>query len=529
MNYRFSGYFYIAILISIAVLYTILSLVTPYYLDDWMFMGEYKEHAGTETFSREGFMNFFRYIRWYDNSRIANLLSPFSTLFYPFNIIFPYVNGCVYAIMICMVQRLSCGDNGRLKCLFLLISWASVIVFLPWFDSILVFDYTLNYVWSSAFSLLFIYFILKYEKINKWNGVRLIGVALLAVLAGGFHEGFGVPTSCGVVLAAFWKKGRMSWQYYFIGIILIASTLIFMLGDGIIHRISYTTEGERIFPGLRIVAVILITAGCYIMAFSLKKGRKAVLESMKSLLFPICIGIMISGYLIGFFTIGAPRCYFYPNLAVLVLLLNLTYRITGVYKRYFEVGYVSGIVGVILFAACCAQTIGVIYWQKFFGDKTKKIYAMMKTSPSGMIYYDLELFYPIPEYTLKMPVTVRNIWSTFFEFKVLNMYYQRPFLSLAPTFMEHMDISEGHSIAGNLYVRVVDDYYFTRREQFDEKITVPSLEIITIEKKDGNKKDMKLTVFPFITHPKGATAPDTLVYFRINEINREDIHSIDKR
>ena len=120
-----------------AALYALLSFFTPYYLDDWTFMGNWRDDAANQGFSWAGWWRYYTYIRGYDNGRIANALSPISTMFSPWKDIFPWVTGLLVALSAVMLQRLATGSRSVL---YLSICWILMIVGLPWNDTIFVRD-----------------------------------------------------------------------------------------------------------------------------------------------------------------------------------------------------------------------------------------------------------------------------------------------------------------------------------------------------------------------------------------------------
>ena len=516
---------YLLILLTVAILYIILSLVTPPYIDDWMFMGEWMDTVGGTKVSWDGFVDFVRFTRDYDNGRLANLISPFTTLITPFKDLFPYVNGCFYAFLIFLVQRLACGKATGFKNFMLVISWASLLVFVPWYDNILIFDYTLNYLWSCVVCLLYIFFLLINEP-KGWNVWKISLGCLLAVLAGAFHEGFAVPTLCGLGLLAIVRKGKMSPTFYCLCILMIVVTLVFMLSEGIINRIGYTLPGEYLLPPKRVLLIVCIVVACFIGLSLNSKGRSIILQTVKSPLFPICIGIFLSSYAIGFLTVKAPRCYFFGNVALTILLLNLIFNILiKISEKGFLGKFISYVATPLILIGCVLQTVGVIYWQKKYGDETRKIYSMIEASDSGIIYHDFINTMKPPFYALGMPVDLW-VWRSFWEYRALNWYYKKPFMSVVPTDIKKIDFERMSPLEGNLGSWISENYVFTRPCFLNKTspIDYPQSELIKITMNNGEVKEDTYTFFPFI-NPSNPT--DTLLYLRMDDIEPANLKGID--
>ena len=526
--YRRFGFGFVFILLI--VLYTVLGWVTPFYIDDWMFKAFWLDNAGSDSFSISGFLNFNKFIRDFDNGRIANLLSPFSTVFSPFKEIFPFFNGCFYALMILAVQRLATGFRSGLNWYMLVLAWACLIFFLPWYDSLLIFDYTLNYVWAGAVSLLFVLFLLKGEY-SGWNGWRLLSVLLLALIAGGFHEGFAVSSICGLLLMLLARRGRVSGYFYIVLTVYIVSTLVFMLSEGIIDRIGYTMVDRHFFPSFRIYAVLTVVAASFAFLICFSWGRKIALSVAKSDVFLICLGICVSGYVIGYSTVNSPRSYFYGDEAMVIILLQLVYRTALHFKSFFNrYPWLAAVSASVLVILCTLQTISVIYWQKKYGDETEHVYELIEKADNGLIFYDFVNTGMPPRYTLGMPVSISNIWDFFWEYRALNMFYKRPVMSVVPTGLKSLDMNTKVPVEGSLKAWRVGDYILVPKKDmnFSEPLTFPKLEKMNIIL-DNNQVIKEATLYPFVVSSSDSILRDTLLYLKpkgydvasVSEINRK--------
>lgn len=530
---------YAAILLLIAALYTWLGFVTPFYLDDLMFMGEWIDNAGSSAFSFGGFADFFTFTRGYDNSRIANLIAPFSSLISPFREIFPIVNGCAYALLVMFVQWLSCNAVSARNSILLILSWFCIILFLPWYDSIMIFDYTLNYVWSGVAALGFIYILLKGEQ-KGWSGLLLAAGLVMAVLAGGFHEAYGLATFCGVSLLILCRHGRVSLQMYLLTAVLLISTLVFFLGEGMIERFQYATSRNHHFPGFRVWCVAVASAIPYLCAAFFKTGRIILRKTVSSGIFLICIGIAVSGYVIGYFTMNAPRCYFFANIAMIIIMLNMLFNLSSEkgLERLKET-LIWRIGAGVLAALCVFQTLGVIYWQKKYGDESRRIYALLEESPSGMVYYDLQESGFPPRYTLGMPVYNAKIWNSYWQLRALNQYLKRPFLSLVPSALHDFIPAGKAELDENLEdIAVIDGnaaalYYLQKYPIAPGKISdygikdTPVPIDVKVTLTDGNIKEKEATFSPFIIRNPKTEKNDTLVFINIPDLRDSAISRLD--
>lgn len=178
-----TAYLFTALLIT--GLYAALSYVTPLYIDDWMFLSNWKEHAGSSSFSFSGWLDYYLFTRDFDNGRISNSLAVFTSLFSPFKEIFPLLNGLMMALLIILCQRFICYGRKSDKLFWLILTWLGALVFLPW-SPLFVADYSLNYIWGAVLTLSLLWPLLQNEN-KKRSPAVFLAVILLAIVAGGWH------------------------------------------------------------------------------------------------------------------------------------------------------------------------------------------------------------------------------------------------------------------------------------------------------------------------------------------------------
>ena len=514
-----SSALYWGIFIIIATIYAVLTWVMPLYIDDWVFLYRWNEVNASKDFSFDGMARFFSLNRDLDNSRLSNFLTPFTTVFSPFKEIFPFINGLFYALMVMLVQKFSCNFSSKKDVAMIIFSWACLIVFLPWFDYILSYDYTLNYVWSSVVALTFILILIKSEE-KGWTWQRTVLGFIFAFLTAGFHEGFGVPTLCGMGLWMIFRKGRMSWQFWAMAVIIAVVSIYLMLSKGMVYRLTNTMEGQRYFPSYRIyLIVIVIAAVCLLLSF-FRKGREIISTSCKTPMFPICLGIFISGYVIGLSTAMLPRCYFYGNEALVIILLCILFNaLNHINKRALLTSCVFG-----LLLICVAQSISVIYWQKRYGDECREVYSLLDKSENGVVFHDFKLKGLAPKYTLTMPIGYSQIWENLWQYQSLRSYYLSPFLAVLPKSLENADYSKGEKIDGDLKAVRIDGSIIAPFNN-DKPVNIYSTRGYDITFNNGNKSKHWLAVFPFAW----PNSTDTMFYMMLEPagINADDILSID--
>ena len=140
------------VLAVVAAVYAVMAYIVPLALDDYVFIDTYMNalsDAGSE-FSLRRWMAFASTVRSEDNGRLANILSPISTLFTP-KWLYAVITGCVTAAYVWLLARLVRGSKPDWRLLAAM--WAVVLVALPWRNNLFVADYELNYIYTGMLLL----------------------------------------------------------------------------------------------------------------------------------------------------------------------------------------------------------------------------------------------------------------------------------------------------------------------------------------------------------------------------------------
>lgn len=437
---RSSLYCYWGLALLMAALYALLSFFTPYYLDDWTFMGNWRDDAANQGFSWAGWWRYYTYIRGYDNGRIANALSPISTMISPWKDIFPWVTGLSVALTAVMLQRLATGSRSVL---YLSICWILMIAGLPWNDTIFVRDYSLNYIWASAITLALLG-LMRMACLSEKNGrVFLLLAILTAVPAGGWHEGFAVCTICGLGFLAISRKFRLPGRFYIILAVYLASTLLFMLSPGIMGRAANALAENHSYILKRPLLIVGFDCVIFLLLLVKRTHRKnevstgsILIKTLNSPLAIVSIGILVSGFILGFCSTNTPRSFFWPDMGAIALGLYLIRQIIGdtrpgsSEKKISSRSIFINTSTAVLVLLCTAQTVAVLVWQIRYERETKKIMALLDRSESGTVFYDITLPTKAPAYTLGIPVA--NMWSSKFHYAALWSYYLTPVIGVVP-------------------------------------------------------------------------------------------------
>lgn len=529
-------------LLLMAALCALLQWWTPLYFDDWGFMSYWNDISDDGSFSFSTWHRYYTQIRIDDNGRIANALAPFSTLWSPWKEIFPILTGCWLAVIAALLLRVVCFGNERLpyraKFSVLAFLWALMLLLLPWQDFLFTRDFSLNYIWAAGITLVFIYLLVGSVADGRSDARGVRGplltalLVVLAVIAGGWHESFALPTAAGLILYAVCRKGRLPWRFYLILTVYIISALAFALSPGIIRRFGEKVGEEwnaviyfRFMHNLFALALLL---GVVILFSLLKRGRRALFQTVRNPYIMVGLGVLFVGSAIAWMPNQPPRAFFYPNLFAITVLVCLALNfLRGISMRPFRI--VVDCISVVLACLCVAQGIAAIWWQRIITVEYDELAGRLLNG-EGPLFYDVFNYHEVPLYTLKFPV--KNTWGNEINYRYLWTYRPMDFISVVPAALEYADYDHGEPVGGNLNARVVDGLLVApyRVREVEPDLVIPVVVRLKARLKSGEVKEILPLESPFVTkpfvHSDGTERADTLMYYDLTTVNAEEIESI---
>lgn len=426
---------YAALLLLVACVHAAMSWLTPPQYDDLGFISIYRSYAGGSTdFSLEALGSFFQELRQNDNSRLANLLAPFSTLFTPWREIFPLVTGAVTALIVALAVSL-CRVGAGLRFRYAVVLLAMITLLLPWRNSLFVADYSLNYVYASAVTLAYVWVMSV-----KWRALRkpwaFAGALLLAALAGVWHEGFAVPALAG--FAVMWLDRRtrpQGWRWLAVtGVYALAAAWI-VLCPGIFGRVDREV-GERIGAMDWKVAVdlfpLLMLTGTALLLTTFRAGRRWMAAALADGAFTVLATASLAGAMLSLVVAHTPRTGFWPSLCAIIALVILLRRpLDALLRRRSALLLV-----IIMFGLWITQSILAISSQKLLCDENRRIMALLRDSPGGTVYYDIISPDSVSPATLYFPS--RSTWVAGFQYLSVSQLLDIEHPAVVPTALRHI-------------------------------------------------------------------------------------------
>lgn len=525
LSFPQAGYLCLAILI--AGLYSALSYSTPLYIDDWMFLANWKHHAGSSSFSFSGWLDYYLFTRDFDNGRISNSLAVFTSMFSPFKEIFPALNGMMVALLIILCQRFICFGRNFDSLLWLALTWLGCLVFLPWIP-LFVADYSLNYIWGGVITLSLLWNLLRNET-GGWSVSRFFIAILLAVLAGGWHESISIATICGLGLLILVKGRHLSQRFYVIFLIFMASTLIFGFSEGMRNRFGWEFLSSLSLPHKRVLIIWIFLIGVLMVAATSKKGRAVLRAFLNSPIAVCCAGIAAAGYVIGILTRNAPRTFFWPNTALLIMLFRFAALYAGTRPKLHCRLSAKILIVSLSVVFCTFQIVWTISAQIPLKKSWEKLYAVLEKSEQGIVYFNPEEFdVRFSRWMIMRPVgaEINNGWQN----QTLWMYFRTPFLSFIPRHLKEASYGNAEKLKGTLNASAVNGLVVApfRPGSTTSSPRLPYPLSITLFLKNGDRVETEAYASPYIPLYSSETyAPDTLMYLSIPTIDAGEIEAIE--
>ena len=497
---------YWGLLFLVAAVYGTLSFLVPPSLDDFMFLGVWKDHSGgNEDFSWHTWLGYISELRANDNNRLSNILDPIFLQFSPWKQLFPLITGAMVAFTMAVSARFAAIRAPRSSVLAYFL--AGIILFLPWRNNMFVWDYSLNYIWTGTFSLGLIrcIFHLNEGRAYFW------GAVILAALTGWFHEGFAVPVGTGMVAVALLRRGKVSWHYWTVFAVLVAVCSAALFCPGMLNRFDDQAgrqdelEWWIIFADLCLVlvATLLAAGGLFCREWRRRMATPAFVMFFISMAVGAALSIVV---------LHQPRSAYWPQLCALISI--------AVMLRPWLGRLASSMTGRVLAAALAmltlAQGVTSCVWQYRLKQEFDVIMKGFETRQT--LFYDFIMPEDITEFTLRF--TTRASWITYFQFRCIDNYFGREGHAVVPVDLKDASEENSQQVPGNLNLRRKGNAMWLPAMTEKEELTLNGSDF-EVTLKDGTVRYKRGFAHSFTTD-RG----DTLVYVKINAYEPRDLISV---
>ena len=372
---------YPILIVFIAVVYTFVSSFVPLVGDDLAHIRDY----GTNYPSLWLYPKFIA-VHWINISgRWGNHLMPMMMNHLPLWVNY-LLNGVMTAAFFALVVRVS--GFARRGDLFLRLTLVALLMFtMCWWDSMLLFCCSYNYVWATAIGIAFLWVFFK----TRWDDLRAKWIVapllcVLAGMAGSMHEAMSIPLACGMG-AYFFLTGNYCYTDRFQRTLLLffsLGVLMVITSPGLWLRVGGGAEAND--PMWLLVlksdfyALLLVPV---LVALWLKKRN--FLERMAHsewIIFAVAAIVSMAFSAVG--GIVGRSGWFAQVFALISLYILINNIYGGKVERTFK-----KILALVLFALMVAHLTQFALTQRQLGAEFDEVVAQYGTSSNGVVYSDI--------------------------------------------------------------------------------------------------------------------------------------------
>ena len=431
------------VLAVIAAVYAVIAYIVPLALDDYVFIDTYTNALPDprSDFSLRRWAAFASIVRCEDNGRLANILSPVSTLFTP-KWLYAVITGCVTAALVWLLARLAKGDKPGWQLLAAM--WAIVLVVMPWRNNLFVADYELNYIYTGV---LLLATLLEAERAaeGKAGAAETAAACVMAFLAGWMHEGFSAALVFGIGLWALGERFKMPAKWWAVVIALGSGMLGALTAPGVWlrfgaqHGVQFRSMAKVLAYNYVSLAMIALVA-CMLLVRVLRRQLRGLLSCR---LFVVSIVASLVGLLYSF------AIRFQPRMAV----ISATFAIVaiGCIVRHWRVAKSvarCGALHAVVLLVCLLFMANVIRVQNLLTVEAEAVIKLMKSSAHGVAFYDIRDHHQDHLSTLGMPL--RLYWVEGFSFSSLAQVLDKDEpIAVVPVVLRTARLAQAKTVPGN--------------------------------------------------------------------------------
>lgn len=338
-------------------------------------------NGGSDRFSFWALSDYINCQREVDNGRLANIISPLATL-YGTALLRGLIAGSSLGATYLFLALLARGDNRpSMSDTFMFGAVAAAGYFaLPFRDNMVVFDYALNYILSSALCFAFCLGTIRALEQRCGSGWETVAVCLAGFLAGANHDGFALPMLAAFgCYALFWRKLRLPVRCWAMGIALLAGSLIPITAPAEWNRASEAVAGGiSLVDSLKTMAKFApgVFLPLALIPLAIKGKRIRGTRAILWMLWFFSIAIFLP------FGLDARQGWL-PGCAAMGLAMSYLHGTIEKFPWRFNL-----FAGCGLTVAAVALTLYAAKWQRIVAQSDTAVMEALRNSPDGTAYID---------------------------------------------------------------------------------------------------------------------------------------------
>lgn len=392
MKYRLTSYYYPIFTAILSIMYGIMFSITPLYGDDAVYLENSVGEPGTWDYFLTTVATSFQHWQW-DTGRLCNMIAtPFLSLF-P-KIVYSIISALAIWIIYMGGPVLTQSGYNSYNALF----WLCVTTFIfPWFDFMFSIIFSINYVWTCAIAIVFMFFFIRYDLKNITPRKKVL-LFILSFALGWWHEGLSVPLAVSILLYFIIRKKYPSKERGMMLYGLICGIIMIMLmpafWNSTQHRVSvlfkpvlWETLLGFAFIGLYYIylGVLFITLISSRKRFCLRTDNRRLLALYVSI---AIFGLMSSVIYVKYYSGPRAGCFIQMASAMgLMSITNIFHKKSLFFSRHIIRHFITSLVIMLCFVNLCVSVTTQTKITKECND-LKKLYNHAKESGMDVVFYD---------------------------------------------------------------------------------------------------------------------------------------------
>lgn len=438
------------------------------------------------------------YLYW-NNGRLANALM-FLSNFVPYWVVdcFHVLFFMLMFIMICEMSCVEWRNNIGYSVLLMWCVWGV----LPWGNYMIISDFQMNYVWSTALNLLVLWRLTSSHGNVKYSILWGVIFAIAAMM----HEAYSLSMICGIIVwvGINYKlilRDFNAWRPILIlALVYVLFSLVPLLSPALFLRLNDSVRTDLLpyyivhyfvlrYYLLIFVMVVLLWIAC-------KKGGSVAMSFLRENL--SLIAIVLAIFVIGVFSLNYSRGLFYGMVIQIVLL----FRVLSLLFDFAKLKNIKVIIISILLGCgflCWLTNVGLIQ-NKLYKEHVEVASVVSKTK-QNIVFKDITTEHDIAWYYFSdiLPIAegfcvriggIDGIEKEYVKEKLFLL--ENPIIVL-PQNLEQKAFEKWDTVSGNTHLRGAWPYYFSK-----EKIDVSGMRV---EFKSPLDDSSKKSVHPIYALP----------------------------
>lgn len=443
--------FFGVVLFLFTLAHIIIYVIMPYTCDDYWYMTPLADYyKGVDTsFPGTALWDCWSDHYANDNIRLANIVFTFTLLMPKF--IPSILSGLFVGVMLWQSARLI-GVSWRNPLMFMLLVFG-ISFMLPWYEEMLTQCFALNYVWSTALTLMLAMRFWSNKKQNIYLSL------LLGFIVGVWHEGFSVPLLAGFATYLALNRGEINRQRIAMICAMVIGLLWLLSAPGLQANVGYKTKALQL--STVISKLLLYHAPLLILLLSIsiaairKNTRKLIFDPR----FVSFVAICVVGAALNVITNVGVRTGWMGYLFGIIATLYLWKNMKELRYDYCK-SILKRILTIVISLFLLIHYVVVVYYTVKVKDEFECVIEKYHESTDGLVFADVTYDYQASPLAWKKPYFESFTYDWVMYWK--DMYFNdgAKQMRVIPTCLENTEGLRSQKVKGDNPFYIYNGYLY---------------------------------------------------------------------